>query len=42
MSEGKHNFVSESINKFKMHPIVKTKGKIKLKLNVKRQKVKSS
>ena len=32
LTQGKHNFISESINKLKMHPIVKTKGKITLKL----------
>ena len=31
IAHGKHNFISESINKLKMHPIVKTKGKIMLK-----------
>ena len=31
ITHGKHNFISESINKLKMHPIVKTKGKITLK-----------
>ena len=31
LTQGKHNFISESINKLKMHPIVKTKGKITLK-----------
>ena len=30
--QGKHNFISESINKLKTHPIIKTKGKIMLKL----------
>ena len=30
ITHGKHNFISESINKLKMHPIVKTKGKITL------------
>ena len=30
--KGKHNFISGSINKLKMHPIIKTKGKITLKL----------
>ena len=29
---GKHNFISDSINKLKMHPIIKTKDKITLKL----------
>ena len=28
---GKHNFISESINNLKTHPIIKTKGKIILK-----------
>ena len=32
LAQGKHNFISESINKLKMHPIVRTKGKIMLKL----------
>ena len=32
IAHGKHNFISESINKLKIHPIVKTKGKIMLKL----------
>ena len=32
LAQGKHNFISESINKLKMHPIVKTKVKITLKL----------
>ena len=27
IAHGKHNFISESINKLKMHPIIKTKGK---------------
>ena len=31
IANGKHNFISESINKLKMHPIIKTKGKITLK-----------
>ena len=31
IAQGKHNFISESINKLKMHPIIKTKGKITLK-----------
>ena len=31
LTQGKHNFISESINKLKMHPIVKIKGKITLK-----------
>ena len=31
ITHGKHNFISESINKLKMHPIVKTVGKITLK-----------
>ena len=31
LTQGKHNFISESINKLKMHPIIKTKGKIMLK-----------
>ena len=26
IAHGKHNFISESINKLKMHPIIKTKG----------------
>ena len=26
LAHGKHNFISESINKLKMHPIIKTKG----------------
>ena len=32
IAHGKNNFISESINKLKIHPIVKTKGKITLKL----------
>ena len=32
ITHGKHNFISESVNKLKMHPITKTKGKITLKL----------
>ena len=32
LTQGKHNVISESINKLKMHPIVKRKGKITLKL----------
>ena len=32
ITHGKHNFISKSINKLKMHPIVKTKGKIMSKL----------
>ena len=31
IAHGKHNFILESINKLKMHPIIKTKGKIMLK-----------
>ena len=31
LAQGKHNFTSERINKFKMYPIIKTKGKIMLK-----------
>ena len=31
-AQGKHNFISERINKLKTHPIIKTKGKITLKL----------
>ena len=31
IAHGKHNFISESINKLKMYPILKTKGKIMLK-----------
>ena len=31
LAQGKHNFILESINKLKMHPIIKTKGKIMLK-----------
>ena len=31
LAQGKHNFISESINKLKMHPIIKTKGKIMIK-----------
>ena len=31
LAQGKHNFISESINKLKTHPIVKKKGKITLK-----------
>ena len=31
LAQGKHNFILESINKLKMHPIIKTKGKITLK-----------
>ena len=31
IAHGKHNFISESINRLKMHPIIKTKGKIMLK-----------
>ena len=31
LAQGKHNFLSESINKLKMHLIIKTKGKIVLK-----------
>ena len=30
IAHGKQNFISESINKLKMHPIMKTKGKIML------------
>ena len=30
--QGKHNFISESMNRLKTHPFVKTKGKITLKL----------
>ena len=30
IAHGKHNFISESINKLKMHPLIKTKGKIML------------
>ena len=32
IAHDKHNFISESTNQLKMHPIVKTKGKITLKL----------
>ena len=32
ITHGRHNFVSVSTNKLKMHPIVKMKGKIMLKL----------
>ena len=32
LTEGKHNFISESMNRLKTHPIIKTKGKITLKL----------
>ena len=32
ITHDKHNFIFESINKLKMHPIVKAKGKITLKL----------
>ena len=32
LAQGKHNFILESTNKLKTHPIVKTKGKITLKL----------
>ena len=32
LTQGKHNFILERINKLKMNPIVKTKGKINLKL----------
>ena len=32
LTQGKHNFISKSINKLKTHPIVKSKGKIMLKL----------
>ena len=31
ITQGKHNFISESINQLKLHPIVKTKGQIMLK-----------
>ena len=31
IAHGKHNFISESINKLKTYPILKTKGKIMLK-----------
>ena len=31
IAHGKHNFILESINKLKMYPIIKTKGKIMLK-----------
>ena len=31
LTQGKHNFIAKSINKFKTHPIIKTKGKITLK-----------
>ena len=31
IAHGKHNLISESINKLKMHPIIKMKGKIMLK-----------
>ena len=32
ITHGKHDFILKSINKLKMHPIIKTKGKITLKL----------
>ena len=32
ISIGKNNFVAESTNKLNMHPIIKTKGKVTLKL----------
>ena len=32
LAQGKHNFILKSINELKMHPIIKTKGKIMLKL----------
>ena len=32
LAQGKHNSILESINKLRTHPIVKTKGKIMLKL----------
>ena len=32
LAHGKHNFTSDSINKLKTHPIIKTKGNITLKL----------
>ena len=31
LTQDKHNFIAESINKLKTHPIIKTKGKIMLK-----------
>ena len=31
LAQGKHNFISKSINKLKMHPIIKANGKITLK-----------
>ena len=31
IAQGKHNFIAESINKLKVYPIIKTKGKITLK-----------
>ena len=31
IAPGKHNFISESANKHKVHPMIKTKGKIMLK-----------
>ena len=30
MGRGKHNFIAESINRLKTHPIIKTKGKVEL------------
>ena len=30
ISRGKHNFIAESINRLKTHPIIKTKGKVEL------------
>ena len=34
ITHGKHNLILESINKLKLHPTVKTKGKIMLKLEL--------
>ena len=31
LTQGKHNFIAESTNKLKAHPIIKLKGKITLK-----------
>ena len=30
ISRGKHNFIAESMNRLKTHPIIKTKGKVEL------------
>ena len=30
ISRGKHDFIAESVNKLKTHPIIKTKGKVEL------------